>query len=299
VRFFFCVALFVTTFLRADSPPPPKSKKLVSDRLALAAFQIALDNAGFSPGIIDGHSGSKTSQAVKLAEEAGVIIEPPTEPWQLWEVPSGFQTNLTLVPTSWRVKASMPALNHETPLEKIAERFHLSQDFLQLLNSKISDWNQVEGISLKVPILSPAKLPKADYLSVSLGSKVIIAFDADNHPLASFPCSIAAKKEKRPVGSLQVVALAKNPDYLFDPIVFPEVPEAATMKSKLMIPPGPNNPVGEMWIGLNLKGYGIHGTPFPEDIGKTESHGCFRLTNWDAKRLGTMLRIGTPIHITE
>jgi lipoprotein-anchoring transpeptidase ErfK/SrfK len=85
---------------------------------------------------------------------------------------------------------------------------------------------------------------------------------------------------------------------MHDPAVYEDA-ESATLKSKLILPPGPNNPVGDMWIGLSLKGYGMHGTPWPEDIGKTESHGCFRLTNWDARRLATVIKIGTTVYIAE
>jgi lipoprotein-anchoring transpeptidase ErfK/SrfK len=103
--------------------------------------------------------------------------------------------------------------------------------------------------------------------------------------LAHFPCSIAAKVEKRPEGKLRIINFAANPNYTFDPAMFPESPEARTLKDKLTIQPGPNNPVGTAWIGLDRPGYGIHGTPKPEKIGRTESHGCFRLANWDASHL--------------
>ena len=99
--------------------------------------------------------------------------------------------------------------------------------------------------------------------------------------LAHFPCSIAAQVEKRPVGELHVAAIAPNPNYTFDPEVFPESLEARQLNQKLILRPGPNNPVGVAWISLDKTGYGIHGTPSPEQVGRTESHGCFRLANWD------------------
>ena len=189
---------------------------------------------------------------------------------------------------------------HQTPRERFAEKFHLSEGFAAYLNRGLtSAFALAEGEVLQVPALAPVKLPKAERLEISLSDKTVVALDAEGKILAAFPCSIAAKKEKRPVGALLVKVIAPNPDYCFDPAVFPEVPEAATIKSKLMIPPGPNNPVGEMWIGLDRPGYGLHGTPWPEDIGKTASHGCFRLTNWDARRLAPMLKIGTPVLVKE
>lgn len=275
-------------------------------RLTLAAQQIVLDNDGFSPGIIDGRQGRKTEQAMDLAQKAGRKIKTDNA-WISWNVPADYFADLAPVPESWMARSKLTALNHESAVEKLAERFHVSEDFLRVLNPTIRNWNKLqEGVAIKAPALSPRRLPRADHLEIQLGAKLIIAKDGGDQPMASFPCSIAAKKEKRPMGWLTVSVLAPNPDYLFDPALFPEVPESAKITSKLMIPPGPNNPVGVMWIGLSstasgkaLKGIGIHGTPKPEDIGKTESHGCFRMTNWDVQRLAAMLRIGTPVFVKE
>lgn len=121
--------------------------------------------------------------------------------------------------------------------------------------------------------------------------------DTAGELIAHFPCSIARRVEKRPVGDLQVVVTVPNPDYTWDPEVFPESPESRTVGRKLRIPPGPNNPVGVAWIGLNRTGYGIHGTPKPEDVGRTESHGCFRLANWNAELLRRMAWPGLPVRV--
>ena len=115
--------------------------------------------------------------------------------------------------------------------------------------------------------------------------------------LAHFPCSIAARVEKRPVGELHVIVIAPNPNYTFDPELFPESAEARQLNQKLVLPPGPNNPVGVAWIGLDKPGYGIHGTPNPEQVGRTESHGCFRLANWDAEYLSHFVWVGMPVFV--
>jgi hypothetical protein len=133
--------------------------------------------------------------------------------------------------------------------------------------------------------------------SGGLADKVLEAFDAETNLLVHFPCSIAQRVEKRPVGELHVAAIAPNPNYTFDPEVFPESPEAQQIKTKLIIPPGPNNPVGTVWISLDKPGYGIHGTPGPEQVGRTESHGCFRLANWNAERLLSLVWVGLPVYI--
>jgi lipoprotein-anchoring transpeptidase ErfK/SrfK len=92
-----------------------------------------------------------------------------------------------------------------------------------------------------------------------------------------------------------VAAVAHNPNYTFDPDIFPESAEARGLGRKLVLPPGPNNPVGTAWVGLDRAGYGIHGTPRPEEVGRTESHGCFRLANWNAELLARLVSIGTPV----
>lgn len=290
--------LFTAAFISAAEPAAVAPT--LSARLQRAAYQIGLDDAAFGPGAIDGRFGQKTTIAERLAWQSGRLITPSADPFVSWQIPADFTKDLCPIPESWMERSKLSALGFQTIREKLAEMFHVSEDFLSYLNPRIPDWTKVsEGETIRVPKLSPRKLPKADSLHVSLSEKVIVAYDAQGMILASFPCSIAAKKEKRPVGKLEVRVLASKPDYVFDPAVFSDVPEAATIKSKLIISPGPNNPVGDMWIGLSLKGYGIHGTPWPEDIGKTESHGCFRLANWDARRLGTMIRIAMPVHIEE
>ena len=154
------------------------------------------------------------------------------------------------------------------------------------------------GTVLQIPNAGrepPAR--KAAFVTISLGEKVLEAFDAETNLLAHFPCSIAQRVEKRPVGELRVAVVAPNPNYTFDPDIFPESPEAQRLKMKLVLPPGPNNPVGVAWIGLDKPGYGMHGTPSPELVGRTESHGCFRLANWNAEYLLKLVWIGMPVYV--
>jgi lipoprotein-anchoring transpeptidase ErfK/SrfK len=124
----------------------------------------------------------------------------------------------------------------------------------------------------------------------------VTVFNTDGKLVALFPCSIAREQAKRPVGDVTVKTIVLNPDYTYDPQLF--FPGGANT-SKLIIKPGPNNPVGTAWISLSLQGYGIHGTPHPENIGRAESKGCFRLANWNATKLARMVSIGTPIEIEE
>jgi len=143
----------------------------------------------------------------------------------------------------------------------------------------------------------PDPSAKAAFITIRLSDKTLEAFDANTNLLAHFPCSIARRVEKRPAGELHVEVIAPNPNYTFDPEVFPESSEARQLNRKLILPPGPNNPVGTAWIGLDKPGYGIHGTPNPEQVGRTESHGCFRLANWNAEYLLKLVSIGTLVRV--
>jgi lipoprotein-anchoring transpeptidase ErfK/SrfK len=132
-------------------------------------------------------------------------------------------------------------------------------------------------------------------VQIRLADRVLEALDEQTNLLAHFPCSVAQRVDKRPVGELHVAVVAASPNYTFDPEVFPESAEAQELGRKVVLQPGPNNPVGTVWIGLDRPGYGIHGTPRPEQVGRTESHGCFRLANWNAEYLLQLVRVGTPV----
>jgi lipoprotein-anchoring transpeptidase ErfK/SrfK len=301
VRFILVLFGFGVICTVSGASPP------TSNRIDFAAIQEALDNEGFSPGLIDGLKGPRTDEALAVAREAGRAIHAPDSPWTAWPLPAGYSADIAPVPESWVERSKLKSMGYSRLREKIAEQFHVSEAFLRILNPAVRDWTTLgEGTPLKVPSLNPVATTRAEYLEISLSRKVIVARDTNGRAMASFPCSIAAKEEKRPLGWLTITKLALNPDYLFDPAIFPEIPETATMTSKLMIPPGPRNPVGAVWMSLEptsrgkaLSGTGIHGTPHPEDIGKTESHGCFRLTNWDAQRLARLVRINTPVLVTK
>lgn len=288
----------------------------------IAAFQVALDRQLFSPGCVDDHIGSQTRAALRSWQVAngltvtGAFDDATAEKLKL-DVPAFIEHQVTTndfarlgrAPESWRERAAQETMPHETILELVAEKFHASQRFIRALNPAIS-WETLNTpTNVVVPnIETDAEPPKAQELRINLAHKWLTVYDQEGRLCAFFPCSIGRDKLKRPVGALQVVALAPNPNYTFDPKVFPESPEAQTIESKLIIPPGPNNPVGTLWLSIGrapgsegppLAGYGIHGTPKPEDIGKTESHGCFRLANWNANRLLKMVTVGTPVIVEE
>jgi len=276
------------------------------------AVQTLLDRENLSCGCLDGIIGPRTRAALQAwqrrrglpatGEIDAAVLEAVNSAQDLFTthcVTSNEIAALTGVFESWLEKARAERLGYGTILEAIAEQYHASEAAIVRLNPEVAWPNPPAGTVLVVPNPCPAAVGKAARLVVEMGRKLLLAFDEQDNLLAMFPCSIAARVEKRPTGVLRVVNCASDPEYLFDPVVFPEDAEARTINSRLVIPPGPNNPVGVAWIGLSLPGYGIHGTPRPEDIGKTESHGCLRLANWNAARLLKMISIGIPVVIED
>ena len=273
--------------------------------------QVALARRVISPGSIDGAIGSQTRAALAAFQRSQNL--PVTGRWDTdtrpqltldesvlttYVVTTNDLARLQPVGKTWLEKSQQSALDYETILELVAEKAHAHPLLVQKLNPGV-DWANVPpGTVLKIPDVEyPEPVGKAAFVIIHLSDRFLEAFDADTNLLAHFPCSIGARFDKRPVGELKVKAIAPNPNYTFDPAVFPESPEAQAIGHKLILPPGPNNPVGTAWIGLDKPGYGMHGTPSPEQVGRTESHGCFRLANWDAEYLLKLAWVGLPVEV--
>ena len=267
--------------------------------------QIALARRGISPGSIDAAFGSQTRAAISVFQESENLPQTgtlDTDTRARLTLDAPLLTNyivtaddlarLQPLGKSWLAKSQQTALDYETELELVAEKSHSHPLLIEKLNPAVIWTNLAAGAVLQVPDMNyPDPADKAAFVVIHLSDKFLEAFDTETNLLAHFPCSIAAKVEKRPVGELHVAVVAPNPNYTFDPELFPESGET----QKLVLPPGPNNPVGVVWIGLDKPGYGIHGTPAPEQIGRTESHGCFRLANWDAEYLLKLAWVGMPV----
>jgi lipoprotein-anchoring transpeptidase ErfK/SrfK len=202
------------------------------------------------------------------------------------------------VSATWLGKSRQPRLDFASVLELVAEGARSHPGLIRQLNPHIN-WSLItNGTTVTVPnITPPSDATKAASVRIHLAGKNLEAFDREGKLVAHFPCSIARLVEKRPTGTLEVIGVVHQPNYTFNPAVFPESAEGRRLGHKLVLPPGPNNPVGTAWIGLDLPGYGIHGTPHPEQIGRTESHGCFRFANWDAEFLARIIRVGTPVFV--
>ena len=267
--------------------------------------QIELDRCGFSCNTIDGVWGYKSERAAQLAGKTTA----PSRPFRIEPVSQADLDALVKIPNSPAEKAKLPRMGYETIKEMFAERGHMSQRALERLNPGV-DWEHIQpGLKLVIPDFPSIeeelaagdrgnprapKRPLAALVKVSLSKFEITVYDGKNVCLALFPCSIARDKSKLPPhGELKITSYIANPNYTYSPDFVPKGRKAA----KYVFPEGPNCPVGVAWMGLNLPGYGIHGTPHPESIGNAESHGCFRLANWNAARLYAMVQPGTRVII--
>jgi lipoprotein-anchoring transpeptidase ErfK/SrfK len=273
--------------------------------------QLVLARQAISPGSLDGAIGSQTRAALRAFQtrenlpvtgdldaptRARLILQVP--PYQTYIITSNDLARLQPLSETWLGKSQQSVLDYETILELVSEKGRSHPGLIKRLNTGVDWTNMTAGAAVTIPNCPnpPARI-RATFLTISLGNKTLDAWDSNTNILAHFPCSIARRVEKRPAGELHVTVVAPNPNYTFNPEVFPESAEARELNRKLLIPPGPNNPVGVAWIGLDLPGYGIHGTPRPEDVGRTESHGCFRLANWNAEYLVRLVTVGTPVII--
>jgi lipoprotein-anchoring transpeptidase ErfK/SrfK len=286
---------------------PLDMNKLDTERIA--AYQVALERIHFSCGFIDGDQGMRTQRMLRAFQASrdlpvtGFLDQPtrdaigePGEPFLSYVVKADDLAAIMPKPASWRAKSQATRLGYNDVWELLAEKFHCTRAYLKALNHGVT--NPTAGTEIIGPKVYPAApIPKAASLRVNLGETSIEALDAGGKVIAFFPCSIAKDKNKRPNGALTVKSVVPNPDYTFDPALFADAAKAEDITHKMVLPPGPRNPVGTAWVGLSLPGYGIHGTPEPENISRTQSHGCFRLANWNAEKVLKMVHVGTPVDV--
>lgn len=296
------------------TPQPPSASDTTLGNDRTIELQVALARRGFSPGAIDGLMGPQTRAALRALQgnvaqprevgtaSAGTVSVPPPAGslYTNYVVTSNDLAQLRSLGKTWLAKSLQDQLGYETILEMAAEKFQSDEDLVWCLNPNV-EWDHVQlGTVLKVPnVATPVVTTRASHVKIRLAERILQVYGETNSLIAHFPCSIGRRADKRPVGELRVVAIAPNPNYTFDPAVFPESAEGRQLGRKLILQPGPNNPVGTVWIGLDRPGYGVHGTPEPEKVGRTESHGCFRLANWNAEYLSELAWIGMPVIVEE
>lgn len=331
MRAIICIFFLLSGVIRAADEDPAKAPEdtpaaeeaMVSEESAQVEpaqpvrtwleAQVELHRRGFSCGSIDGVKGAQTVAALKsFQRNAGLRdsgeLDKATQSVLKLTAPALITHTFTAeelaalhpVPDTWLGKSEADTLGYGSALEYAGETFRASPAFLKRLNPKTPWEEMLPGVVITVPAVEQYKPPaKATRIHISLLDHELEAIDNEGHVIAHFPVSIAKKVEKRPVGELHVTVIIPDPNYTFDPEVFPESEEGKELGRKLVVPPGPNNPVGVAWIGLDRPGYGMHGTPDPEKVGRTESHGCFRLANWDARALLDLVWIGLPVDVQD
>lgn len=274
---------------------------------ALIRAQVLLERARFSPGAIDGLAGSNMKQALSAFQKAqGLPVTGELDAevmGRLRTVGAGSITTsyditqqdlagpyLGRVPTDLAAQGRAEHMGYANVVEALAERFHVTEALLRAMNPG-ADFNKA-GQTLLVPAVNRTPLPAdVDHIDVDKTEGSIHAFDASGKLIAYFPATIGSGDNPTPTGTVKVNGVARNPDYVYDPAKL----SYGDGKEKVVVKPGPNNPVGVVWIDLNKPSYGIHGTPDPELVGKTASHGCVRLTNWDAMTLADKVKPGVTV----
>jgi lipoprotein-anchoring transpeptidase ErfK/SrfK len=278
-----------------------------SDQAGVLRAQILLDRAHFSVGEIDARAGRNFERAVAAFQksrslpETGKLDEPTTTalnadtapaiaPYRITEsdVAGPFES----VPEDLMAQSKLKTLGFETPIEAIGEQFHSSPELLKRLNP---GREFTPGAEIFVPNVLTAPAGKAAKVVVTKQGTVA-ALDGSGNVIAHYPASSGSKHDPLPIGDWKINGVAKNPPFHYNPELFWD---ADPSHSKAKIAPGPNNPVGVVWIDLSKEHYGIHGTPSPGKVGHAQSHGCIRLTNWDAIELASLVGPGTPAALTE
>jgi lipoprotein-anchoring transpeptidase ErfK/SrfK len=279
------------------------------------AFQVLLDQQSFSPGEIDGRFGSNASHALSALQTARGLEPTGVADCDTWHALGGETSGATTVtyvideadvkgpftkaiPRDLQRQASLPALGYRSALERLAERFHVSPALLQRMNPQV---DFTRGAEITVPAVTPfdvdAKPPKEPLepdvtIQVTREDSALRVLRPDGTVIFFAPVTTGSEHDPLPIGDWKVTSADWRPVFHYNPKLFWD---ANVKHSKAEIRSGPNNPVGIVWVGLDLEHYGLHGSPEPSRIGHTESHGCVRITNWDAARMASFVKPGTPV----
>ena len=290
---------------------PPNGNPKTVDPVVLKA-EILLDRAHAPPGVIDGRLGGNVTKAIAVFEQThGLPIDGKLSQ-QVWDALGGDNAAPVLgtyeitkedvagpfypdLPSDYAELAKLPTSGYHSPAEMFGERFHMDKKFLAALNPGAD----LGVAGTKIIVAEVESLPlvsKIARIDVDKAKGQVQAYDAQNNLIVAYPATIGSEELPSPSGSYTVKGVAWHPVYSYDP---KKNFQQGSNTEKLTLPAGPNNPVGAVFIALSKPTYGIHGTPDPSKIDKTRSHGCVRLTNWNAQELAHIVRFGIPVNFID